>query len=48
LETGDGLLIVTCYRGTPTTPGGDDGPGAEIALTDGDGRRLASARSGFA
>ncbi len=48
LFTGDGLLIVTCYRGTPTTPGGDDGPGAEVALSDREGRALATARSGFA
>jgi hypothetical protein len=48
LYTGDGLLIVTCYRGTPTAPGGDDGPTAGIALSDGGGRTLATARSGFA
>jgi hypothetical protein len=48
LYTGDGLLIVTCYRGTPTTPGSDDGPGAAIALVDAAGKRLQSARSGFA
>jgi len=48
LFTADGLLIVTCYRGTPTTPGGDSGPGAGIALNDRDGRPLATAGSGFA
>lgn len=48
LFTGDGLRIVTCYRGTPTTPGGDDGPAAEITLSDRAGRALVRARSGFA
>jgi hypothetical protein len=48
LYTGGGLLINTCYRGSPTNLGGEDGPGAEIALISDDGRTLASARSGFA
>jgi hypothetical protein len=48
LYTGDGLLIVTCYRGSPTTPGSDDGPDAAIALVDATGKALGQARSGFA
>jgi hypothetical protein len=48
LYTGDGLLIVTCFRGTPTSPAGDDGPGAEVSLNDREGRPLATASSGFA
>ena len=32
LYTGDGLLINTCFRGSPTTPGGHDGQGADIKL----------------
>jgi hypothetical protein len=48
LYTGDGLLINTCFRGTPTNPSGDDGPGAEIKLTGTDARSLDVARSGFA
>ncbi len=48
LYTGDGLLIVTCYRGTPTSPAGDEGPNAEVSLNDREGRPLATARSGFA
>jgi len=49
LFTAAGLLIVTSYRGTPTTTGSDDdGPMATIALADGDGRPLDLARSGFA
>ena len=48
LYTGDGLLIVTCYRGSPTTPAGDSGTTAAIALRDTGGRPLATARSGFA
>jgi hypothetical protein len=47
LYTGDGLLINTCFRGTPTDPGGDDGPGAEIKLTGTGDRPLDVARSGF-
>jgi hypothetical protein len=48
LFTGDGLLIVTCYRGQPASPAGDSGPGATITLATADGRTLATARSGFA
>jgi hypothetical protein len=48
LYTGGGLLICTCFRGSPTTPGGHDGPGAEIKLTSTDGLTLTAARSGFA
>jgi hypothetical protein len=47
LYTGDGLLISTCFRGTPTTPGSLEGPGADIRLSGTDGRPLAAARSGF-
>jgi hypothetical protein len=48
LYTGDGLLIVTSYRGTPTTPSSDEGPGAKVALRTTDGRPLALGHSGFA
>jgi hypothetical protein len=50
LYTGDGLLINTCFRGSPATPGGSDGQGADIKLQ---GREvppqtIAVACSGFA
>jgi hypothetical protein len=48
LFTGDGLLIVMCYRGTSASPAGDSGTGATIALADADGQTLDTARSGFA
>ena len=48
LYTGDGLLINTCFRGTPTTPGGDEGAGAEIKLVGTADQSLAVANSGFA
>ena len=48
LYTGDGLLIVTAYRGSPTVTGSEDGPGAEVSLRDGAGRALSATRSGFA
>jgi hypothetical protein len=48
LYTGAGLLINTCYRGTPVNPQHDDGPCAEIALTTSDSQKLSTARSGFA
>jgi catechol 2,3-dioxygenase-like lactoylglutathione lyase family enzyme len=48
LYSGDGLLIVTCYRGSPTSPSSDSGPGAQIALETTEGRTLATAHSGFA
>lgn len=48
LFTGDGLLIVTCYRGGLANPAGDSGTGAAISLATADGRTLATAHSGFA
>ena len=45
LYTGGGLLINTCFRGSPTTPGGHDGQGADIKLTG--GTRDQVARSGL-
>src|SRR5262249_40018728 len=48
LYTGDGLLIVTAYRGSPAVTASEDGPGAEIALRDAAGRSLSATRSGFA
>ena len=48
LYTGDGLLIVTAYRGSPTLTASDDGPGADVSLRDAAGRVLGSTRSGFA
>jgi hypothetical protein len=48
LFTGDGLLIVTCYRGMLASPAGDSGTGASIDLATTDGRTLGTAHSGFA
>ncbi|MFI5457339.1 MAG: hypothetical protein ACHRXM_17990 [Isosphaerales bacterium] len=48
LYTGDGLLINTCFRGSPATPGGHDGQGADIKLTGAGEQALGVARSGFA
>ena len=48
LFTGDGLLIVTCYRGVLASPAGDSGTGATIALATAQGRFLFTAHSGFA
>jgi len=48
LYTGEGLSINTCFRGSPTTPGGDDGQGAEINLRGTGQQPLGVARSGFA
>jgi hypothetical protein len=48
LYTGDGLLINTCFRGSPTTPGGHDGQGADIKLLGAQRQTLALACSGFA
>jgi hypothetical protein len=48
LYSGDGLSIVTCYRGEPTTPAGEDGPAARVALVEAGGRVLSDAHSGFA
>jgi hypothetical protein len=49
LYTGDGLLIVTCYRGASANRAGDSADGgARIALVGPQGRALATAHSGFA
>ncbi len=48
LYTGDGLLINTCFRGTPSAPGGHDAAGADITLKGGDLQSLGVACSGFA
>lgn len=48
LSTGDGLLIVTCYRGTVANPAVDSGTGTAITLATADGRMLSTAHSGFA
>ena len=48
LYTGDGLLINTCFRGSPTSPGGHDGAGADITLKGLGTQPLAAACSGFA
>jgi hypothetical protein len=50
LFTGGGLLINTCFRGSPTTPGGHDGQGADIKLrgTQTQPQTLGVACSGFA
>jgi hypothetical protein len=48
LFTADGLLIVTCYRGTVASPAGDSSTGAAIALATADGQVLDTAHSGFA
>jgi hypothetical protein len=48
LYTGDGLLIVTAYRGSPTMTASDDGLGADVSLCDGAGRAHGATRSGFA
>jgi hypothetical protein len=48
LYTGDGLLINTCFRGTPSSPGGHDGASADIKLTGTGEQPLAVACSGFA
>jgi hypothetical protein len=50
LFTGDGLLINTCFRGSPATPGGHDGSGADIKLrgTETQSQALGAACSGFA
>jgi hypothetical protein len=48
LYTGDGLLIVTCYRGASANPASDSGPVATIALATADGRTLGTVHSGFA
>ena len=47
LYTGDGLSINTCFRGSPASPGGQDGQGAEITLCGAGQQTLALARSGF-
>ena len=48
LYTGGGLLINTCFRGSPTTPGGHDGQGADIKLTGARDQSLGVSCSGFA
>jgi hypothetical protein len=49
LFTGDGLLINTCFRGSPTAPGGHDGAAADITLKgSAAAESLAVACSGFA
>jgi hypothetical protein len=48
LYTGGGLLINTCFRGSPTQPGGDDGQGANIKLTGPGDQSLGVTCSGFA
>jgi hypothetical protein len=48
LYTGGGLLINTCFRGSPVSPASEQGPGPEIKLSGTDGQPLAAARSGFA
>ena len=47
LYSGDGLLINTCFRGTPTSPAGD-GQAADIKLKGAGGQALGVACSGFA
>jgi hypothetical protein len=49
LFTGDGLLVVTCYRGASAKPASDSaGGGARIVLATALGHSLATAHSGFA
>ena len=50
LFTGDGLLINTCFRGSPSMAGGHDGSGADIKLRGPDmpSQALGVACSGFA
>jgi hypothetical protein len=48
LYTGYGLLINTCFRGSPTAPGGHDGAAANITLRASASQALAVATSGFA
>jgi hypothetical protein len=48
LFTGDGLLIVTCYRGMLANPADDSGTVATITLATADGHVLGRAHSGFA
>jgi hypothetical protein len=48
LYTGDGLLINTCFQGTPTDPAGHDGQAADIKLIGVGGHALGVACSGFA
>jgi len=47
LYTGDGLLIVSCVRGTYESLSGREAAHAELLLASPDGTHLASARSGF-
>jgi hypothetical protein len=49
LYTGDGLLVVTCYRGASANPASESaGGGARITLATADGGALGTAHSGFA
>jgi hypothetical protein len=48
LFTGDGLLIVTCFRGMRNSPLGQEETFATITLESPAGARLTSARAGFA
>jgi hypothetical protein len=48
LYTEDGLLIVTCIRGTPDGVEGREGAYAEVVLTSADGQRQPAQRCGFA
>jgi hypothetical protein len=47
LYTGDGLLIVVAYCGSPVSPAAQEILGARIALNTADGTTLATAHSGF-
>lgn len=48
MYTGDGLLIVTVYRGSTLNPLRNEGPWARVALMTSDGVSLFETRSGFA
>jgi hypothetical protein len=48
LYTGGGLLINTCFRGSPASPALSDGPNAEVSLRDEFDRPLFVGHSGFA
>ncbi len=47
LYTGDGLLIVTAYRGNPSAPALQEFLAAVVTLLDSSGKSLATAHSGF-
>ncbi len=48
MYTGDGLLIVTVYRGSTSSPLSGEGPRARVALATSDGVSLFETHSGFA